>query len=204
MKTLRWTCAALVVAALSGCFFFDYVPGPTVDLEAGSTWIVTGEETVLSADASDPRGGGLAYEWYEDDERIVGAADSELAYRTWADESRRDVEISVIVRDGSGRFASDSVHLTVDPRSDGTVVLVNHSSEDVWYVYSRLNDGAWSADQLGFDIVPSGETYVILGYSTGWWDEWDVKAESRGGTCWQVDDFYVSGPGDVRIMTIVD
>ena len=56
MKTLRWTCAALVVAVLSGCFFYYGDQRLTVDLQADATWIVTGEDVLLAADASDPLG----------------------------------------------------------------------------------------------------------------------------------------------------
>ena len=176
MKTLRWTCAALVVAVLSGCFFYYGDQRPTVDLQAAATWIVTGEDVLLAADASDPLGGSLSYEWYEDGERIVGASDAELIHRTWADGARRYVTVSVVVRDGHGGSASDSVDLTVNPRADGAVLVVNDSSTDVWWFYDRSwSSPDWSPDRLGpLVIIPSGASYVVIntdpsGYAEGWW-----------------------------------
>ncbi len=208
MKTLRWTCAALVVAALSGCFFFDYGPGPTVDLEASSTWIVTGEESLFSADVFDPQGDDLIYEWYEDGERIPGAGEATLAYRSWADGSRRYVTVTVVVRDNLGGSASDSIDLTVDPRADGAVLVVNDSSTDVWWFYDRpWSTTEWSPDRLGAHvIVAAGTSYVVintdpLGYSEGWWD---LYAENGPGTIfWQKNDAWLEN-GRVYTFVLTD
>lgn len=208
MKTLRWTCAALLVAALSGCFFYNNVPGPTVDLEASSTWIVTGEESLLSADAFDPLGNDLSFEWFEDGERISGAGGSDLAYRTWADGTRRYVTVSVLVRDGHGGSASDSIDLTVDPRGDGAVLVVNDSSTDVWWFYDRRwSSTEWSPDRLGAHlIIAAGTSCVVIntdvgGYAEGWWD---LYAENGPGTIfWQKNDAYLEN-GRVYSFVLTD
>jgi hypothetical protein len=208
MKTLRWTCAALVVAALSGCFFYNYDPSPAVDLEASATWIVTGEDIRLSADASDAMGDDLSYEWYEDGERIPGAGAAELGWRSWADGTRRYVSVSVTVRDSLGRSASDSIDLTVDPRADGAVLVVNDSSTDVWWFHDRpWSSTEWSPDRLGsYVIIPPGTSYVVIntdprGYAEGWWD---LYAENGPGTSsWQKNDAFLSN-GRVYAFVLTD
>ncbi len=205
MKTLRWAIAILALAALSSCYLvFNYDPGPTVYLAASSTSIETGEPTWLTADAHDLQGGILTYEWYEDGDRIVGASSSDLAYRSWAEGTPRRVTIKVIVRNGRGGVDIDSIDITIRPALSGAVVLFNHSSEDVWYFRSRLNDVAWLSDQLGSDILLSGATYVFPGYTTNWYDSWDFQAQSWGGTFWEVHNFTFTGAGDVYFLTIID
>ncbi|MCX7030400.1 MAG: hypothetical protein NTU62_09810, partial [Spirochaetes bacterium] len=116
MRTVRWMLAtAFVLAALSGCYIiFSFNPGPAVDLIASSTWIETGETSTLTANAYDPEGDTLSYEWYENGSLIVGETDSTLNY--WrAVEETEYVTVKVVVRDGRGGYGTDSVDITVDP-----------------------------------------------------------------------------------------
>ena len=108
--------------------------------------------------------------------------------------------VSVVVRDGHGGSASDQVDLTVNPRADGAVLVVNDSSTDVWWFYDRpWSSMGWSPDRLGpLVIIPSGSSYVVIntdpsGYAEGWWD---LYAENGTGTIfWQKNDAWLENGG---------
>jgi len=209
MKTLRWAIAMLVLAVFSSCYLvFNYDPGPTVSLAASSTWIVTGEVSLLTASARDPLREDLTYEWFEDGTLIPGQDGSQLAYRSWADGASAYVEVSVVVRDSRGGSASDSVIMTIAPRPDGAVLVVNNSSTDVWWVSDRpWSSTEWSPDRLGIDtIIPAGTSYVVingdyLGYTPGWWD---VKAEnSIRSISWVAEDVRLDA-GEVYFFILTD
>ena len=191
MKIVKWIpAAALVLAVLSGCsILFTANTPPVVTLGASPIWIVTGEISFLTAVASDPQGDPLTYEWYEGDWfgnysslPISGETGSTLDY--WkAVESRTEVRVKVVVSDSHGLSAIDSVDLTVDPRSDGSVLVVNTSGTAVTYYADRLNGTlSYSINRLGGYLIPAGTSYLIYGYATDWWD---FKAGNGSGGTWE-------------------
>jgi hypothetical protein len=206
MKIVKWIpAAALVVAMLSGCsIVFNGNLPPVVSLEASSTWMVTGQVSVLTATASDPEGETLTYEWSEDGSPLAGT-DSILSY--WkAVESRASVTVSVVVRDGHGNATTASVDLIVDPRYDGAVLVVNNSTEDVWWFTDHKAPDSWSGDRLGADIILAGTSHLVIntdvyGYSSG---SWDLKAETSDyGIYWEVDSISM-WPGRVYQFILTD
>jgi len=206
MKTVKWMfAAALLLAALSGCnIVLNVNRPPVVELTASSTWITTGQVAILTAAATDPEGGTLTYEWLQNDSPIPGTDDTLIYWK--AVESRAYVTVSVVVRDGAGKAATASVELTVDPRYDGAVLVVNNSTEDVWWFTDHKAPKPWSLDRLGADIIPAGTSYLVIntdlyGYSSGWWD---LKAETFDyGTFWEVDSIQM-WPGRVYRFILTD
>lgn len=190
MKIVRWIPAAvLVLAVLSGCnIIFTANTPPVVTLSASPIWIVTGQISALTAVATDPQGDPLTYAWYEGDWfgnynslPIAGQTGSTLDY--WkAVELRTEVRIKVVVSDSHGMSASDSVDLTVDPRGDGSVLVVNNSGTTITYYADRLNGTTtYSGNRIIGSTIPAGTTYLIYGYATDWWD---FKA-GAGGATWE-------------------
>ncbi|MCX7031857.1 MAG: hypothetical protein NTU62_17295 [Spirochaetes bacterium] len=186
-------------------------PGPAVDLIASSTWIETGETSTLTANAYDPEGDTLSYEWYENGSRIVGETDSTLNY--WrAVEETEYVTVKVVVRDGRGGYGTDSVDITVDPIYDAVVLVINHSSDDVWFFRdNKYPYIKWSNDRLGAHIIPAGSSYLVMnndlyGYA-GYW--WNLRAIPEGGDpvnptiTWQQDDVFLS-PYEVYEFVLTD
>jgi len=204
--------AAYVLAVLSGCnIVLNTNTPPVVALDASSTWIVTGDVSILTATASDQQGDSLTYEWYENGSLLPGT-DSLMSY--WrAVESRVYVTVSVIVRDGRGGSATDSVDLTVDPRFDGAVLVINNSSDEVWYYKDRKQPKLiWSVvDRLGADYIPAHSSYLVInhdqfGYSTGYWDLRAIPAGEdplNPSTYWQQDGVYMY-PGKVYQLILTD
>ncbi|MEZ0396578.1 MAG: hypothetical protein ABWK53_09150, partial [Anaerolineales bacterium] len=55
--------------------------------------------------------------------------------------------------------------------STATLVLVNNSGVDIWYVYiSPTTETTWGDDWLGSDIIPAGSTYTFSNITPGNYD----------------------------------
>ena len=185
MKAFRFVLMALAVLALTlalgGCnIFINLFDGaPTVSLSVPSRTLYTGQSTTITANATDPHDYPLTYEWFEND--VKAALDPSTTSVTYSKpvSSHTVVTIKVKVTNSKGVSGSAQVDLNLYPSSDGTLVVVNHTSDPVYYLYASTSGSqSWGVDRLGTTgMIPAGQSFTLYGLSVG---SWDFKAETLG------------------------
>ena len=86
---------------------------PTVSVSCDPCEVLVNESVNLRADASDPDGDALTYQWNAPAGQFTGGADR--ATTTWqAPDDAGPVPVSVTVSDGNGGSASDTANITVN------------------------------------------------------------------------------------------
>jgi hypothetical protein len=178
MRTISITAIAIAaVALLTGCVFVTGI-APDVYLRADKQSIISGEITVLQADALDPRGGGLSYEWSEDSV-VLDASGSSVAYSKFVAVTST-MSVRVKVTDSYGSWAMSTIQITVVPPSyPGTITVRNRSPFKVYYLHvSMVGANDWGPDQLRPDtVVFPGYNVTLPGVPAG---SWDVLAYGYG------------------------
>jgi predicted small secreted protein len=171
MRTISIAAVAMAaVALLTGCVIVTGI-GPDVSLHAATQSVLSGEIVVLQADALDPRGGGLSYEWSEDSV-VLDASSSSVAYSKFVAVTST-MSVRVKVTDSYGSWAMSTIKITVvPPFNPGTITVRNRSPFKVYYLHvSMVGANDWGPDQLRPDtIVFPGYNVTLPGVPAGSWD----------------------------------
>lgn len=98
---------------------------------------------------------------------------------------------------------------TDTPRPKGSgLEIINETEEDIWYLYFSPSDSdQWGEDQLGGDIIPAGESYILTGISDG---TYDIQARDSNNdviqTTWELvvtsDSVWTILPSEMSTLEI--